>query len=217
MRTYAYVDGYNLYFGLKNLCEARAKSWRWLDLRALISEYMPSEYELDVVRYFTANVRPGGKPKHLRQETFLRALRTTGTKITYGRFEIYPAEYPLSEGPDRGKYVKVNKIEEKKTDVNLASLLLIDVLIEREADAAIVVSNDSDLLYPVQELRRRGFNVGVINPHPRRPSAELNQHATFYRDVRAAKVFQCRFPMALRDKRGEFSCPDRWIGDGEQW
>ena len=52
--------------------------------------------------------------------------------------------------------------EEKGSDVNVVSHLLVDVL-DGTVDAAVVISNDSDLRYPVQEARRR-VPVGTVNP-----------------------------------------------------
>jgi hypothetical protein len=52
--------------------------------------------------------------------------------------------------------------EEKGSDVNVASHLLLDIL-SGSVDAAIVVSNDSDLRFPLQEARRR-VPVGTVNP-----------------------------------------------------
>lgn len=56
----------------------------------------------------------------------------------------------------------VARREEKGSDVNVASHLLLDVL-ERRIEAAIVVSNDSDLALPIQEARKR-VPVGTVNP-----------------------------------------------------
>jgi hypothetical protein len=52
--------------------------------------------------------------------------------------------------------------EEKGSDVNVASHLLVDVL-TGAIDAAVVISNDSDLRFPVQFTRTR-VPVGVVNP-----------------------------------------------------
>jgi hypothetical protein len=52
--------------------------------------------------------------------------------------------------------------EEKGSDVNVAAHLLVDVL-AGGFDAAVVISNDSDLRWPVQEARRR-VPVGLVNP-----------------------------------------------------
>lgn len=61
--------------------------------------------------------------------------------------------------------------EEKGSDVNVGSHLLIDVLTGR-VDAAIVVSNDSDLKFPVTFARSR-VPIGVINPRGGRAVADL--------------------------------------------
>ena len=56
--------------------------------------------------------------------------------------------------------VEVADREEKGSDVNLATLLLIDAF-SGAMDAAVVVSNDSDLALPVREVRSR-LPVGTI-------------------------------------------------------
>lgn len=64
--------------------------------------------------------------------------------------------------------VSVSTFEEKGSDVNVATSLLVDVL-EGAVDAAIVMSNDSDLASPLIEARRR-VPVGTVNP-TKRPTA----------------------------------------------
>ena len=64
--------------------------------------------------------------------------------------------------PDATFMASVATWEEKGSDVNVASHLLVDVL-TGAADAAVVISNDSDLRWPVQEARRR-VPVGMVNP-----------------------------------------------------
>lgn len=56
----------------------------------------------------------------------------------------------------------VARREEKGSDVNLASHLLIDVL-TAAVDAAVVISNDSDLVYPIAFAKTR-VPVGLVNP-----------------------------------------------------
>lgn len=67
--------------------------------------------------------------------------------------------------------VSVTTFEEKGSDVNVASHLLIDVLTHR-VDAALVISNDSDLQFPLQEARRH-VAVGTINPTSRPTATAL--------------------------------------------
>src|SRR5262249_56463372 len=52
--------------------------------------------------------------------------------------------------------------EEKGSDVNVAAHLLLDVL-GGAIDGALVVSNDSDLRFPLEQARRH-VPVGVVNP-----------------------------------------------------
>ena len=64
--------------------------------------------------------------------------------------------------PDATFMVSVATYEEKGSDVNVATHLLVDVL-AGGFDAAVVISNDSDLRRPVQEARGR-VPVGTVNP-----------------------------------------------------
>ena len=74
---------------------------------------------------------------------------------------------PLAN-PDPGgpATVEVLRTEEKGTDVNLATFLMVDCC-DGDFDEAVVISNDSDLATPVEIVRQR-FNkrIGVISPHP---------------------------------------------------
>jgi uncharacterized LabA/DUF88 family protein len=61
--------------------------------------------------------------------------------------------------------------EEKGSDVTVATHLMVDVL-QGDVDAAVVVSNDSDLKLPVREARKR-IPVGVVNPSPSQMAGDL--------------------------------------------
>lgn len=77
-----------------------------------------------------------------------------------------PSWLPATEIVDQpGKpelLVSVSAWEEKGSDVNVASHLLIDVL-GGAVDAAIVISNDSDLAFPVLRAREH-VPIGTVNP-----------------------------------------------------
>jgi len=64
--------------------------------------------------------------------------------------------------------VSVADREEKGSDVNVAAHLLIDTLSET-IEAAVFVSNDSDLAFAVSQARTR-IPVGIVNPN-RNPTA----------------------------------------------
>lgn len=68
--------------------------------------------------------------------------------------------------------VSVADREEKGSDVNVATHLLIDVF-EKKIDAAVVVSNDSDLALPVVQARAR-VPVGTVHPGTNYPAGALS-------------------------------------------
>jgi hypothetical protein len=55
--------------------------------------------------------------------------------------------------------------EEKGSDVNLAAYFLTDAF-RGDAEAFVIVSNDSDLMEPMRIVRHEpGMVVGILNPH----------------------------------------------------
>ncbi|HEY5856786.1 MAG TPA: hypothetical protein VIW24_22765 [Aldersonia sp.] len=67
--------------------------------------------------------------------------------------------------------VSTARREEKGSDVNVASHLLLDIL-EKRVDAAVVISNDSDLKFPIQTARDR-VPVGTVNPSGSQTAGKL--------------------------------------------
>lgn len=78
--------------------------------------------------------------------------------------------------PDAVFMASVARREEKGSDVNVAAHLLIDLLTDA-VDAAVVVSNDSDLEFPVAYARGR-WPVGLVNPTRGYPAGRLNGDPT---------------------------------------
>lgn len=74
--------------------------------------------------------------------------------------------------PDAVFMASVARREEKGSDVNVASHLLID-LMSGTVDAAVVISNDSDLAFPVTYARER-WPIGLVNPTRGYPAGSLN-------------------------------------------
>lgn len=115
----------------------------------------PAADQILQIKYFTALVNPrrSDPDQRSRQETFLRALRTIpNLSIVYGFFLTHEIVMPLA--PPRRGYERVIKTEEKGSDVNLATHLLIDGF-DDAYELAVVVSNDSDLLEPIKVVTQR--------------------------------------------------------------
>ena len=66
----------------------------------------------------------------------------------------------------------VARREEKGSDVNVATHLLVDVF-GGAVDAAVVISNDSDLKLPI-DIARGVVPVGLVNPTKGYPAGALN-------------------------------------------
>jgi hypothetical protein len=52
--------------------------------------------------------------------------------------------------------------------------------------------------------------VGVVNPRDQRPSLELRQVSTFYRNIRRGLLERSQFPDTLTDERGTITKPAVW-------
>jgi NYN domain len=168
--------------------------------------------EIACIRYFTALVkpRPEDPQQGQRQQTFLRALRTLpNVTIHLGTFLSNPTRMPLARPTHRARTAEVIKTEEKGSDVNLASLLLADGF-RGKYEVAVVISNDSDLVLPIQIVRDElGLPVGVVNPRGH-PSRELLVVSTFFKRIRPGLLRASLFPEMLRDAQGTISKPTSW-------
>ena len=114
--------------------------------------------------------------------------------------------------PSHPEFVDVIKTEEKRSDVNIATLLLADCF-EDDFEQAVVISNDSDLTLPIETVTVKfGRPVGMVNPHPGRSiSQELIRVTTFHvRTINKKLLADSQFPATLTDSAGSFTRPSRW-------
>jgi hypothetical protein len=117
---------------------------------------------------------------------------------------------PLAQPrPGGARTVEVVKTEEKGSDVNLATFLLLDGF-KRDCEVADVISNDSDLKLPIEVAHRElGLRIGVVKPHPPARRSRALQ-PTFFKQLRVSALAACQFPPMLSDAKGEIHKPDRW-------
>ena len=208
MKTIVYVDGFNLYYGA-----VKRTPYKWLNVMALCNFLLPKNQILGI-KYFTALVtaRPNNPDQPNRQQIYLRALRTIpGLEIILGHFLEHEIMMPVANpAPGMPKHVRVIKTEEKGSDVNIASHLINDGH-KKHYEAAIIVSNDSDLVEPVKIVRSElKIPVGVLNPIPDKPSHELRKYATFVKPIRKGVLSASQFPPVLNDSVGTFYKPSAW-------
>lgn len=200
MRVAFYIDGFNLYFGIKN------KDWSnclWLDLCSLCDKFLRPNQTRVLCKYFTARIR-GSNAKQRRQNTYLKALNTLpDLDIYYGRYLLKTIDCNLC----RGSY---SKPEEKMTDVNIAVEMVKDAY-EDNFDIAILLSADSDLVPPIQAIKALGKRVVVAFP-PRNKSQQLRQYSNAHFSISRAKLYQSQFPDNLTASDGHLiQKPETWV------
>ncbi|MDR3576955.1 MAG: NYN domain-containing protein [Anaerolineaceae bacterium] len=203
-----YVDGFNLYYGA-----IKGTPYKWLDIAKMVQFLLPKNQVLKI-KYFTAlvNARPRDPDQPLRQQIYLRALKTIPhLEIILGHFLSHEVSMPLANcPPGQQRYVQVIKTEEKGSDVNIATHLLYDGY-KGVYQVAVVISNDSDLVEAIK-IVRNDLNKGVIvlNPFKDTPSQELNRAATFVKPIRQGVLAASQFPSPMHDQNGSFYKPPKW-------
>lgn len=162
-RVTTYIDGFNLYFGLK---DSGWKRYYWLDVYRLADNLIKPYQTLAAVKYFTSRVS-GPPDKQKRQATYLEALATTpNLTIVYGKYQTNVHRCPTCKAME---YIP----SEKMTDVNIAVELLGDAY-ENLFDTALLISADSDLAPPVAKVHTLFPSKRVIIAFPpKRSSKEL--------------------------------------------
>ena len=213
VKTSVYIDGFNLYYRA-----VRDTPYKWLDLSKACQALLPS-HEVHRIRYFTALLQPRpGDPqtqRRERQRTYIRALETIpNLTVHYGQFRSHTKLRPLATPtPGLQRTVEILDTEEKRTDVNLATYLLLDGF-DRDYEQALVVSNDSDLALPIRMVRERlGFPVGVVNPNLDQKAVtpkELTDAASFIRRLRPNTLLRCQFSPQFSDAVGTITKPVSW-------
>lgn len=204
-KTYVYIDGFNLYNGV-----VKHTTFKWLDLRKLCQQMLPHD-NIYTIKFFTAALsgRHDDPSQPIRQQIYWRALRTIpGLDIILGQFTTHSKSMPIS-GCAPNQWIKVDRTDEKGTDVNLASHLLHDGFLKL-FDTAVVISNDSDLREPVRMVKEvLGKPIGILNPH-KIHSQELQEYATFKKRIRVSDLAVSQFPETLTDTNGTFRKPHTW-------
>jgi uncharacterized LabA/DUF88 family protein len=153
-RVIVYVDGFNLYFGMR---EAGFDNCRWLNLKTLAVNILQPNQQLIEIRYYTSRVS-NNPDKQKRQTAYIEALESVGIKIIYGHYQDGKEECRRC-----GHIWRTAK--EKMTDVNIATSIIMDAYKDRY-DAALLISGDSDLVPPIKAVHENFINKRVIVAFP---------------------------------------------------
>jgi uncharacterized LabA/DUF88 family protein len=174
MRTIVYIDGFNLYFRMLQ----QRSALKWINPKILAEQALRPENQVTQVRYYTARVSARVDPTApSRQQVYFNALGTVPeVMIHQGTFLVTKKFAGLAHPPQFRPHlaaqlpqpwpavVKVHKTEEKGSDVNLASHLLLDAFRDN-FDVAAVLSADTDLIEPIRiATQELGKVVGLLSP-----------------------------------------------------
>jgi uncharacterized LabA/DUF88 family protein len=203
VRVAAYIDGFNLYFGLRS---KYARKYLWLDLQSLATSLLRHGQTLELVRYFTARVR-GDAEGEQRQSDYLDALRAYSplVKIRDGRFQEKDRRCR-----DCGSTWTV--FEEKETDVNIAVALLSDA-VRDQFDTALLISADSDLCPAVRETKSLFPAKRIVAAFPPdRHSAELKRAVDGFVFIGNDKIRRAPLPDEVVTEAGVvLRRPKHWV------
>jgi len=219
MRTFVYVDGFNLYYRMLD----KRPHLKWLNPKSLAEQLLRSENRIQQVRYYTARVSGRTNPDGpARQQVYLDALETIpevsihmGTFISSIKYAglVHPPSFrpdlttPLgTPWPD---VVRVHKTEEKGSDVNLACHILLDAVRDK-FDVAAVISNDSDLVEPIRIATQEfGKTVGLLSPVSN-ANPELKKVSSFIRHISTGHLASAQFPDQLETAVKTIRRPANW-------
>jgi len=173
LKTIIYIDGYNLYYGALH-----GSPYKWLDIvklcELICKEQNPSS-NIITVKFFTAPVKAKvsthGQKSLKSQSDYHKALQSlypNTVEIFNGYFMQERGMLPRYQKPlDKQDKLEVWRLEEKKTDVNIALHMYRDA-IKHQADQLVLVSNDSDLVPALEFIKNENANIFVGSIMPRR-------------------------------------------------
>lgn len=229
--TAVYVDGYNFYYG-----RIRGTPYKWIDVvrlfERLVHEQTPTS-QMTLVRYFSAfclaRFSTHGNASTIAQDSFLRGhevrhgsrfQKTMGTH-THDRSGTKMPRYVDGQAFNRADRVKVWKLEEKQTDVNIALAMYRDAASGRFSQL-VVCSNDSDVEPVLRAIREDfpGIRLGVITPR-RPPEAGAAVHRNMMSSLSAnahwarshihdEELASCQLPDRIQTGKKPIDRPAHW-------
>lgn len=164
-------------------------------------------------------LRVHGSIDHLEEGKFVARVRRglLATADSRGQPVVTRSDWPVQVQDGNGRpmhnarfVVSYQDLQEKGSDVNVASHLLMDVL-DKKVDATIVISNDSDLRLPLQRARQM-VPVGTVNPGSSvtagdlrgQPDEGVGRH--WWYGLTDEDFLSCQLPESV----GHCRCPEGW-------
>ncbi|MGI8598635.1 MAG: NYN domain-containing protein [Chitinophagaceae bacterium] len=199
-RVIAYIDGFNLYFGMR---EAGFDKCRWLNVKVLVQSLLQANQELVGIKYFTSRIS-NNPDKQKRQSTYIDALESIDIKIFYGNYQ------GSSEECKRCGHIW-RTAKEKMTDVNIATAIIVDAY-KDEYDMAMLITGDSDLTPPIKAVHSLFSTKRVfIAFPPKRHNSSMALVAQGSLIIGRKKLVDAQFDEEVISKTGyKLKIPTEW-------
>ena len=203
-RVAVYIDGLNLYYGI------RSSGWghhQWVNPWDLSMSLLKPGQRLESVHYFSSKFLPegGNKNEAIQQNKYLEALEAIDDlQVHYGYHQVVRRVCPTC-GASRSAY------EEKETDVNIAVRMVLDGADDAFA-VAILISGDGDLAGPVRAIRARHPEKHVVAAFlPKQKSENIRNAATTTFVIGRKRISDSQLPDEIAKPDGYIlRRPERW-------
>lgn len=241
MRTRIYIDGYNFYYGC-----LKGTPYKWLDLVKLFEEHIIPRSGVrnatlhdDVgIKYFTAEItnkaaadlnsvndqRSYHQALYLHSNNRLKTIKGDYAvdKVAYPKVEYHDAE--VEKDPKDCVRVKVWKLEEKQSDVNVAIEAVYDAVMDHTLEQIIFVTNDTDIVPALKKIRehnqkslRSPIKIGLVIPSKennqyRNPNKSLSELADWtVRYIKDSELSESQLPCRIAGQRSPAIKPTSWF------
>jgi len=228
LRTYIYIDGFNLYYrSLKDT------SLKWLDIEALCHQLVGVNADIKAIKYFTARIKAQTNSNGAadRQYCYIEAIKFSNAlcEVIEGEYYIRKKKRKLRRSicdkePScvQDNIVNTLEPEEKQTDVNIAAHMIEDAWLDRY-DQAVLISSDTDMMTALKFVGtnypniRENKKVGLICPTDLRLNAKeralkipksLAKYADWVKTINKEVVELSQLPDAVADNINK---PPAWF------
>lgn len=222
-KVYVYIDWFNLYHAISKL--PWYKKYLRLDLRSLSQQFLEPWQILKKVSYFTAYSRRS-PDKAKRHKEYVWALNKSWVTTILGNFQkttktFYSGKTPLTNILFQ-KFIEslttnfkslliplrlsFQTFEEKKTDVNLAISILEDGIMDRY-DTAIIISWDSDLMPPIDRVKKLKGKKFILVMPPNGKWSRIKQICDINHMIEESHLTAAQLPQIV----WTYTKPSTWI------
>ena len=223
MRTIIYIDGYNLYYGA-----LKYTKYKWLDIYKLFHERICPTINPEIqdikIKFFTADIlgseasSPDSGKDQRTYHNALTKLYPENISIIKGNYSKETIYAKLKEDiPEfTRERVKILKLEEKQTDVNIAISMYQDATKEL-CDQIILCTNDTDLIPALSALSDDYPEItkGIVFPvreNTRRPiSTKFKDYCDWsWKQLSNNDLNYSQLPEKIPTRKKPILKPDTW-------